>query len=219
MIGNLPGQLGLPTQIAADTGQALVLLNTHTGHVSAHAGPDRDQWLAENRSPAPIAVAAAEAGWGTIETSACLPAAGTPPARWVPAAAAAIALTLAVRAVGPRRQAFGRLVALAHTATRRRATASRGEAQAALRAVRWIARAVPARMACLEESIAALITLAIRRRRADWRHGIASDPIRLHAWIEIHRQPIDEPASTSSYTPLIRIPAPAETEAETGGAR
>jgi hypothetical protein len=38
---------------------------------------------------------------------------------------------------------------------------------------------VPARIACLEESVAAMVALALAGRQADWRHGIASDPVRM----------------------------------------
>lgn len=205
----------LPTVISADTGHALVLLNTQTGQVTAHAGADRDRWIAEDRSPAPIAVNPAPPGWGTSETPACLPAAPRPGLRWLPRAAVAVGLTLAVRGIGPRQRAFPRLVGLARAATGHRPFARRREAENAVRAVRWVARCVPARVACLEESIATLITLALSGHRADWCHGIATDPIRMHAWIEINGQPIDESASTGSHTPLIRIAG----EAETGGAR
>jgi hypothetical protein len=69
-------------------------------------------------------------------------------------------------------------------------------------------------MACLEESVAAMVALSLAGRRADWRHGIASDPVRMHAWIEAAGQPVGEPASVSAYTPLICVPPPGP---ETGG--
>lgn len=58
------------------------------------------------------------------------------------------------------------------------------------------------RWACLEESTAAAVLLAISGRRAEWRHGVATDPIRLHAWIaDPEGQPVEEPADTALYTP------------------
>jgi hypothetical protein len=53
-----------------------------------------------------------------------------------------------------------------------------------------------------------MVTLSLAGRRADWRHGITTDPVRMHAWIEAGGQPVGEPASTRAYTPLIRIPPP-----------
>lgn len=101
------------------------------------------------------------------------------------------------------------MIRLADAATRPGTAASADEAEAALRAVRWTAQFVPARMACLEESVAASVALALAGRHADWRHGIASDPVRMHAWIEARGRAVGEPAETSCYTPLIRLAASA----------
>jgi hypothetical protein len=56
------------------------------------------------------------------------------------------------------------------------------------------------------QSISAAVPLALSGCRVGWRHGIASDPVRMHAWIEVDGQPVGEPPSTSRYTPLIRLP-------------
>ena len=75
------------------------------------------------------------------------------------------------------------------------------QAQHAVQAVRWASYAVPARWACLEQSTAAAVLLAAARRRAEWRHGVAMDPVRLHAWIvDGQERPVEEPADTSLYT-------------------
>lgn len=128
---------------------------------------------------------------------------------WGARAIAAIAVTLTIRSAGARGRAFARLVLLTRSAADGCRAASQQEAETALLAVRWTAQFVPARMACLEESVAVMVALAFGGRRADWRHGIACDPVRMHAWIEVQGQPVGEPASTSAYTPLIRIPPPA----------
>ncbi|MGA5701802.1 lasso peptide biosynthesis B2 protein [Peterkaempfera bronchialis] len=66
-----------------------------------------------------------------------------------------------------------------------------GRARPAVRSVRWAARAFPARVACLEESTAASLLLALGGRGGVWRHGVATDPIRLHAWIcDLRGQPV-----------------------------
>jgi hypothetical protein len=72
--------------------------------------------------------------------------------------------------------------------------------------VRNVASVLPFRVACLEETAAAMLVLALTGRRAGWCHGVAADPIRLHAWITLDGQPVAEPASTARYIPLLQIP-------------
>jgi hypothetical protein len=43
----------------------------------------------------------------------------------------------------------------------------------------------PFRMACLEQSLAAVLLAALCRRRLDWCLGAAADPYRFHAWVEV----------------------------------
>ena len=198
-----------PGVIAADTGQVLILLDVRTGRVQALAGAARTERIGSRTIPVPVPVKAAAASWGTSDTAAALPAIAVPSATWALRAVAAIIITLTTRSAGDRRRAFARMVRLARAATGRRRAAAEHEAQAALQAVRWTAQFAPARMACLEESVAAMVALALAGRQANWRHGIASDPVRMHAWIEARGHPVGEPASTSAYTPLIRVPPPA----------
>jgi hypothetical protein len=192
--------------IAADTGQAIILLDVRTGRVQALVGTAGTQWRGRHPAAAPVPVEAAVPSWGTCEAAAALPALAVPPVAWAVRALAAIAVILIARSAGDRRRAFARMARLARTASLRRRAAAQHEAEAALRAVRWTAQFVPARMACLEESVAATVALALAGRQADWRHGIAVDPLRMHAWIEAAGQSVGEPPSTSAYTPLIRFP-------------
>lgn len=76
----------------------------------------------------------------------------------------------------------------------------------ALHVVRHAARFFPARVACLEESVSAMLTLSLAGYRASWCHGVAADPLRLHAWIEADGKRVGEPASTELFTPIMRIP-------------
>jgi asparagine synthase (glutamine-hydrolysing) len=46
------------------------------------------------------------------------------------------------------------------------------------------------RAACLQASLATTVYAALRRRRIDWCIGIALQPLRRHAWIEIDNKPI-----------------------------
>jgi hypothetical protein len=194
--------------IAADTGQTIVLLDLRTGRAQALPGTARTRWRSRHPSAVPVPVRPAALSWGTSETAAALPALAAPPAAWAVRALAAIAVTLTARSAGGHRRSFARMVRLARAASFRRHAAGLHEAEAALRAVRWTAQFVPARVACLEESVAAMVALSLAGRRADWRHGIASDPVRMHAWIEAGGQPVDEPASIRAYTTLIRISPP-----------
>ncbi|MQS37048.1 lasso peptide biosynthesis B2 protein [Streptomyces katsurahamanus] len=68
--------------------------------------------------------------------------------------------------------------------------------------------ASPARTACLEESAAAVLLLASRRLSVTWCHGVAPDPVRLHAWLRTQDEIlVAEPHSTLAYTPALTIGA------------
>ncbi len=69
----------------------------------------------------------------------------------------------------------------------------------------------PMRVACLEESVAAALALALLGRGVRWCHGVIADPIRLHAWIEAEGRPVAEPDSTRRCTALLTIPTVEET--------
>ncbi|WP_228718013.1 lasso peptide biosynthesis B2 protein [Kitasatospora acidiphila] len=87
-------------------------------------------------------------------------------------------------------------------------SASVTQAEDAVHAVRAVGWYSPGRTACLEESAAAVLFLASRRLGAIWCHGVAADPIRLHAWVQTEDgTPIAEPASTGAYTPILTIGA------------
>ncbi|MGX2994356.1 lasso peptide biosynthesis B2 protein [Streptomyces sp. JNUCC 64] len=80
----------------------------------------------------------------------------------------------------------------------------------AVRAVRWAAWVMPMRWACLEDSVAAALLLAVTRRRAEWRHGVATDPVRLHAWITgPDGEPVEESADIAFYTATYTPDGPA----------
>lgn len=208
---NLGQFTGVPELIAADTGHALIHLDTQTGKVQALTAAARTTWRARKASPTVVTVGAATASWGTDETAACLHEIPVPPLRWLPRAAAAMALTLAVRNIGPRRRAFARMTLLAYLATRVGSAAPRHDTLAALRVVQWVARYVPARVACLEESTAALVALALRGCHAEWCHGVACDPVPMHAWIEVDRLPVGRTTPGRSSATAVRSPTPWKT--------
>lgn len=89
-----------------------------------------------------------------------------------------------------------------------RQPATHDQAQAAVLAVRRVAGTHAARTACLEESAAAVLLLATRRLSATWCHGVAPDPVRLHAWVQTDNGvPAAEPPSTLAYTAALTIGA------------
>nr|BFF02962.1 hypothetical protein GCM10020241_46370 [Streptoalloteichus tenebrarius] len=99
-----------------------------------------------------------------------------------------------------------RLLTLASSTTRRSATPS--EARQAVHAVRKAGLLFPARVACLEESAAAVLVLSVQRAGVRWCHGVAADPVRFHAWVETEpgRRPVAEPLSTQRYATIRAIP-------------
>jgi hypothetical protein len=122
-------------------------------------------------------------------------------------ASMALAFATAVQHVGASGTGMCRLLRLlrwATSRTNRPATAS--DAEQVIHAVRRVGRWAPGRVACLEESAAVVLALAVSRHRVTWCHGIAADPVRLHAWIEVDGQPVAEPTSTRRYTILKTVP-------------
>lgn len=140
--------------------------------------------------------------WGTVETPARLAPITHVPPLWIIRAVIALSTILTVRQAGTPRRRFARLLALIHTTERIQRAASFTEARSAVRAVRLLARVVPARIACLEESTAATLALALAGRHAEWCHGVATDPVRLHAWLQVDGVPVEEPDSTHRYAPI-----------------
>ncbi|WP_408638120.1 lasso peptide biosynthesis B2 protein [Rubidibacter lacunae] len=50
----------------------------------------------------------------------------------------------------------------------------------------------PGRVACLELSLAFTIYALISKRSSIWCVGVAVDPIRAHAWVEVEQKPFHE---------------------------
>jgi hypothetical protein len=182
--------------VAALTAHACVVIDYRTGRTQLRRVPSRPAEIAGTV----VQLAGALPSWGTGEAPAILPGRLHVPFRWRLAAVPAVVLTMVVRTCGARSSRFRRLVRLA-CAGRSLPPAANDQARYAVRAVRWTARAVPARWACLEESVAASALLAMSGRRAEWRHGVATDPVRMHAWIVDRRgRPVEEPSDTALYT-------------------
>lgn len=217
--GQVDALLGKSRHIWLNLAQTGTTAGASSGPERGHADPIVDDLvttgiLQRTNRPRPWPVPAiprTAPSWGTTDISAAIPAnlrmrgLGTLALAWF-----ALGLVLAVRAAGTRRRSFARILRLITAATWRRgaAPAEARHVDEALESVRVVASVLPFRIACLEETAAAMLVLALTGRRAGWCHGVAADPIRLHAWIALNGQPIGEPASTNHYTPLIRIPAP-----------
>ncbi|MFH9093559.1 lasso peptide biosynthesis B2 protein [Streptomyces albidoflavus] len=149
--------------------------------------------------------------WGTSELDAVLTLAPPAPRRWKAAALLATAATATVLLCGRRHRRLARLARLAAIG-HRLAAADPGQATHAVRAARWAGRLLPARWACLEESVTAAVALAVAGRGAHWHHGVATDPVRLHAWIASpDGNPVEEPPSTGAYTTTHTVRRPRRT--------
>lgn len=79
--------------------------------------------------------------------------------------------------------------------------ATEDETGGVVRAIRAASLALPGRAACLETSISAAVLLTLRGRTTQWNLGVATDPIRFHAWV----QPSDDTERVADYTPLLTI--------------
>jgi transglutaminase superfamily protein/coenzyme PQQ synthesis protein D (PqqD) len=77
-------------------------------------------------------------------------------------------------------------------ATRRRCrrSATPREVTATITAVRRAAGWWPGRVACLELSLATVTAMTLTRCRADLVIGVADDPCRFHAWVEVDGVPV-----------------------------
>lgn len=86
-----------------------------------------------------------------------------------------------------------------------RCGASPRQAIVTVAAVSQAARWYPGRAACLEQSLAAVLVEAIRRRRLDWCLGSMPDPYRFHAWVEVAGQPVPTPTSQFGHSRIVSI--------------
>jgi hypothetical protein len=76
-----------------------------------------------------------------------------------------------------------------------REPASQQDAEQAVAARDWAARWFPGRVACLENSLAALLFTALHRRNAAWCIGFRLQPAESHAWIQdSNGNPAGEPS-------------------------
>lgn len=228
--GTAPAWLG-----AVDYGHVLVLVDYRTGNVQCLLPPAARLWCQAARTgrtdrlppaladrllglglltpvsepapwPAPVAGNPAAASWGGAEHPA---GTGRIPGPISISAAAALAAVFLLKRAGARTTVMRRLTTAMRTAVPRcEVRATTAQAHEAVLAVRRAAWYSPGRTACLEESVAAVFLLATSRLAVTWCHGVAPDPVRLHAWVQTDDgYPVAEPRSTLDYTPLLTIGA------------
>ncbi|MET8825894.1 lasso peptide biosynthesis B2 protein [Streptomyces sp. NPDC004610] len=200
--------------VAALAPHVCVLIDYDTGHTELRPRSG----AATSMAATVVRLPETAVSWGTVEQSAALPERAPVSLRWRVAAVPIVLVTAVAGVAGPRRGRFPRLVRLA-CAGRALPPATASQARYAVRAVRRAARYLPMRWACLEDSTAAALLLAAAGRRAEWRHGVALDPVRLHAWIaDPEGEPVEEPADTALYVPTCTPDGPGPPRAR-GGAR
>ncbi|MFB8038410.1 lasso peptide biosynthesis B2 protein [Streptomyces sp. NPDC056004] len=232
---DLPSFVTCPHTVrAVDFGHALVLIDYRTGSVQALQPPATDQWnaishtgalegiapalasrllalgvLTPTSGPNPwtpaLRASSAQASWGSTEHLAGITR--PPRAPLTGTLAAAAALTVAFAATRHHRTGMQNTITLlSATCARTVRPATLQQATTAVNAVRRAGWYSPGRTACLEESVAVVLLLRTRRLGVRWCHGIASDPIRLHAWVQtMDGDDVAEPSSTRAYTPVLTI--------------
>ncbi|MEU1087813.1 lasso peptide biosynthesis B2 protein [Streptomyces sp. NPDC005576] len=156
---------------------------------------------------APVVVLAPSSSWGSTEHAAGVARPSRGP--WL-AAAAAMTLVFAVKRAGRTGTTMRRLTkTLDWASSLGRLPASAEQVRSASDAVRRVGWLSPGRTACLEESAAVVLLLSARRLGVTWCHGVAPDPVRLHAWVETwDGEAVGEPYSTRAYTPVLTIGDP-----------
>lgn len=235
-MADLPYPLTCPRHVrAVDFGHVLVLVDYRTGAVRCLLPAASLSWRTAARTgrldqmePAlarrlvtlgllvpsdaltpwadPVKGEVPQASWGSAEHSAGIVCpARTAPTPTVGAAACLSAVFVAGR-FGGMRSVVGLLRRAASTCER---PATPEQALAAVQAVRRAGWYSPGRTVCLEESAAALLLLAARRRAVRWCHGVAPDPVRLHAWVQtVDGAHVAEPLATRDCTILLTVGGP-----------
>lgn len=99
---------------------------------------------------------------------------------------------------------FEHATALVALLGRRVRPASTEEAEAAVNGARRAGRYFPGRAACLETSLAAVLTALMHRRKPAWCIGARTLPYAAHAWIEAENTPVGEHADRP-FLVLVRV--------------
>ncbi|MEV0190162.1 lasso peptide biosynthesis B2 protein [Kitasatospora purpeofusca] len=233
-----PAFITMPIHVrAADFGHVLVLIDYHSGRVQGLIPAAAERFrvaarlgrsyplgkrlcaqllaarlLVPTDSASPwklIAAHSARSSWGSTEHAAGATRPLPVSRQHLLGAASALIAVSSVKAAGNKRAATARIVRtlqLAMSTALRPATPE--EAYLTVTAIRAAGWYSPGRTACLEESAAAVLSLAARRLSVTWCHGVAADPVRMHAWVQTEDgTAVGEPVSTLAYTPVLVIGA------------
>lgn len=143
--------------------------------------------------------APASPSWGTQDSPAALSPIPRAPLRWYALGFLALLIVLST-GLRNRQSAF---VHTRHLVRHTKAgTIDHATAMRATHAVRRIGRLLPLRVACWEEATATTLALRWVGHSVTFRHGVATDPVRLHAWIEVDGRPVAESDDITDYTPF-----------------
>ena len=137
--------------------------------------------------------------WGTRDSPAALAPIPRVSLRWYALGAFALFVVLGA-GLGSRERAFTRTGHLARVASA--GIANHAATVEAAYAVRKLGRLLPLRVACWEEAVSTVVALRWAGFRVDFRHGVATDPVRLHAWVEVGGRPVAEEEDIIDYTPF-----------------
>jgi Transglutaminase-like superfamily len=238
---DLPAYLTAPEYVrAVDYGHVTVLIDYRYGGVRCLLPPAGEYWIRTAQTghsehlPPKLASSLLEAGllhpstepapwhepltanaprtsWGSIEHAAGIerpPAVPEPAATLATNALNAVATAMAGDKSAAMRRVIGLVTSMIASDRVQATPAQAREAVLAVRRAAWYRRA---RTSCLETSAAAAILIASRRLSITWCHGVAPDPVRLHAWLQTpDGQPVAEPESTLSFTPVLTLGGPCD---------
>ncbi|USY17462.1 lasso peptide biosynthesis B2 protein [Nocardiopsis exhalans] len=137
--------------------------------------------------------------WGTRDSPAALEPIPRASLRWYALGSLALLAVLS-GGLGGRRSAFTRTRRLVWKTTAD--ATDHAVALEAAHAVRKVGRLLPLRVACWEEAAATSIALRWAGYRSAFRHGAATDPVRLHAWVEVGGRAVAESDDITDYTPF-----------------
>ncbi|MDJ1131435.1 lasso peptide biosynthesis B2 protein [Streptomyces iconiensis] len=88
--------------------------------------------------------------------------------------------------------------------------ATADEALAARDAVVRISRRCATDSGCLPRSLATVLLCRLRGTWPTWCTGVRTQPFSAHAWVVAGGQPVGEPRSAGTYTPVVTVPPAGE---------
>ena len=90
--------------------------------------------------------------------------------------------------------------------TKNKRSATPDEAKTARDTVCLMSRKCRYQDRCLKRSLAVIMMLWLKGKRASWCTGFIMDPFRAHAWVEVRGVPVGEPESVAGFQKVIKTP-------------